>query len=109
MVHYVPLKKFPSELEIPEPVKDRFWYDDDRECLAFDGPMWKSTFDRLRCLCWDFHYQRALEELFRIAVPEDHTAQQRRRWPGVLVVASFAVMVLGGLLWPVWSQLVAGK
>jgi hypothetical protein len=109
MIHYVPLKKLPADLEIPKAVEDRFWYDDDREYLVFDGPMWKSTFDRLRGLSRDFYYQRALEDLFRIAVPEDHTAQQRGRWPALLVVASFAAVVLGGLLWPVWSHLVAGK
>lgn len=109
MIHYAPLKKFPSEVKIPREFEDCFWYDDGKECLAFDGPMWKSTFDRLKTLSGDFHYQRAMEHLFRIAVPEDHPSQRLGRWPAILLVAFFIAVVLGGVLWPVWSDLLVGK
>lgn len=105
MIHYVPLKDFPDEVQIPERFQDRFWYDDHKHSLAFDGPMWKSTFDQLRGLSRDSHYQRAVEELFRIAVPEDHPSGQRRRWLAFLLVAAVAVIALGGVLWPLWSRL----
>jgi hypothetical protein len=108
MIHHVALKEFPSDLSIPTSVKDRFWYDEENECLVFDGPMWKTTFDRLRALSQDFHYQRAVEELFRRAVPEDPPSQRSLLRPAVLAVAALVALAIGGMLWPAWSRLLAG-
>jgi hypothetical protein len=103
MVHYVPLEKLPADLQIPEQLHDRFWYDADRKCLAFDGVMYKLTFDRIQALSTCFDYQRAVEELFRRAVPGENEKQGSH----LLAVASgvvLAVALFGGGLF-VWQQM----
>lgn len=90
MIHYAKLEHVPQNLEIPETWKNRFWYDEQRRSLVFDGVMYKSTFDRLHELSSDFAYQRALEELFRLAVPEDATAHKRLNKSAILAAVVFA-------------------
>lgn len=77
MIHLARLERLPENFTVPEPLKSRFWYDAEKQCLAFEGVMYKSTFDRLHALSDNYAYQRALEELFRISVPED-AARPRR-------------------------------
>jgi hypothetical protein len=103
MVYYVPLEKLPPDLHIPEQLQDRFWYDADRKCLAFDGVMYKLTFDRIQALSTCFDYQRAVEELFRLAVPGD----TEEHGSHLLAVASgvvLAVVLFGAGLF-VWQQM----
>lgn len=91
MIHYVPLKHRPDDFQVPELLGDRFWYDEDKECLAYDGAMFKSTFDRLRELSSDYDYQRAAEDLFRAAVPEEDHPPRRGR---TLTTAAGAVLAI---------------
>ncbi|NLF71337.1 MAG: hypothetical protein GX575_20085 [Candidatus Anammoximicrobium sp.] len=71
MIHYVPLQRLPSNFRVPEKLRNRFWYDPDKQSLAYEGPMFKLTFDRLREISRDYDYQRALEKLFQLSVPEE--------------------------------------
>jgi len=71
MIHYVPLSHLPPNFHVPEKLQNRFWYDDDKKSLAYEGPMFKLTFDRLREISHDYDYQRALEKLFQLSVPEE--------------------------------------
>ena len=77
MVHLVRLEQLPDSFRVPDALKDRFWYDADKKCLAFDGVMYKSTFDRLHAISDNYAYQRALEELFRKSVPEESVSGRR--------------------------------
>jgi len=71
MIHYVPLQRLPSNFRVPDKLQNRFWYDQDKHSLAYEGPMFKLTFDRLREISHDYDYQRALERLFQLSVPEE--------------------------------------
>ena len=62
MIHYVPLGRLPDDLSFPDNLKARFWYDESRKSLAFDGFMSKATFDRSWQLSNDSEYRRALEQ-----------------------------------------------
>ena len=53
MIHYVPLPRLPANFRVPENLRNRFWYDQDKKALAFEGPMFKLTFDRLREISHD--------------------------------------------------------
>lgn len=101
MIRYVPLAELPEKFAVPDQLRDRFWYDQDKKRLAYDGAMSKATYDRLRGLSSHFNYQRAMEELFRIAVPEDDRPKHNARLivvaTGVAVVA--ASLVAGFWLW----------
>ena len=95
MIHTVPLSQLPANFRPPEALRDRFGYESDRQQLCFDGFMSKATYDRLKPLSQDSHYQRALDELFRICVPEDqeHTPSK----VGVMVSALVGLAALSGL------------
>ena len=84
MPYEVPLESFPSNLALPEEVRDRFWYDDARRRLVFDGFMSKALFDQLWSLHKDDGFRRALEELFRICTP---TQVPSRRGRAILIAA----------------------
>jgi hypothetical protein len=71
--------------------------------------MWKSTFDCLRGLSRDLHYRRALEELFRISVPEEPPAQRSGRWLTVLAIALLVVLTVSGVLWQMAPPFLADK
>ncbi len=71
MIHYVPLETLPNDLCVPPELEHRFWYEVDKSRLAFDGPMYKATFDKLWALSGDRQYRFAVEELFRRCVPEE--------------------------------------
>jgi hypothetical protein len=101
MIHYVSLKHRPDDFRVPEPLSERFWYDEDKKCLAHDGAMFKSTFDRIRGLSTDYDFQRAAEDLFRASVPEDDGPQHRGR--GVVMatgaVLALAILAAGAFVW----------
>ena len=59
MIHYVPLNRLPPNFRVPDKLQNRFWYDEDKKSLAYEGPMFKLTFDRLREISHDYDYQRA--------------------------------------------------
>jgi len=102
MIHRVRLTKLPQELEFPEEMCECIWYEESRQSLAFDGFMSKATFDRLEALHRDLEYRRALEELFRIAVPEDCLPQPRRQtllWLAAGVMLVLMASVLGLFQW----------
>jgi len=71
MTHSASLARLPPGFRVPDQYKDRFRYDGAKHCLVFDGPMYKLTFDRLRDISEDYDYQRALEALFQLAVPDE--------------------------------------
>jgi hypothetical protein len=99
MIHYSPLQHLPDGITIPERYRDRFWYDEERRALIYQGPMYKATFDRLSTLSLDFDYQRSLEELFRLAVPEEPAKPSRFKAIAVAAGVLFAVAAaFGGLL-----------
>ena len=100
MIHYVPLHRLPSNFRVPENLQKRFWYDQDKQALAFEGPMFKLTFDRLREISHDYDYQRALERLFRLSVPEEPAPRGHAKALVVVVVCvlMFAVLVVVVLL-----------
>jgi hypothetical protein len=107
MVHYVPLHELPAEVHIPEQFQERFWYDAQKKCLAYDGVMYKLTFDRIQALSTCYDYQRAVEELFRLAVP----GEQRERGSHLVAVASgvvLAVALFGAGLFA-WHQMQTGN
>ena len=104
MIHYVPLEHLPESFHVPEPLNGRFWYDEGKECLAFDGAMYKSTFDRIRGLSSEYDYQRAAEDLFRAAVPEDSQPQHRGRKFGVAAAAVLAITLLAAGIF-VWQRM----
>jgi hypothetical protein len=101
MIHYASLEHLPDEFRVPEPLSSRFWYDEDKKCLAYDGAMYKSTFDRIRGLSSDYDYQRAAEDLFRVAVPEDDRPRHRGRLVAVATGAAVAIVILiaGVVVW----------
>jgi hypothetical protein len=102
--HFVPLDKLPDPFIVPDDLQTRFRYDAAKRGLTFDGYMCKGTFDRLRDISLDFAYQRALEDLFRKAVPEDVLAEHRghiRVLVGVLAAVA-VVLVVGAKLAGYW-------
>ena len=108
MIHYVSLKHCPDGFRIPEPLNDRFWYDESKERLAYDGAMFKSTFDRIRGLSSDYDYQRAAEDLFRAAVPEGDRPQHRGRLVAMATGAALAVAILAAGIFA-WQRISADQ
>lgn len=100
MIHYVPLPRLPENFRVPEKLQQRFWYDQDKQALAFEGPMFKLTFDRLREISHDYDYQRALEALFQLATPaaEDVPRSGHRT---LLIVAGclLGLAAVAGVFW----------
>lgn len=99
MIHYVPLNRLPPNFHVPEKLQNRFWYDEDKKSLVYEGPMFKLTFDRLREISHDYDYQRALEKLFRLSVPEEPAP--RGRGKALAITGScvlFLVAVVVGIL-----------
>ena len=99
MIHHVPLKRLPDSFAIPKNLQDRFGYDDAKKAVYFDGVMPKLTYDHLRAISSDYDYQRAVEELFRRAVPP--TPRSGRQSPLLIVGVAAAVVALaaGLFLW----------
>ncbi len=95
MIHYVPLHQLPANFHVPENLRDRFWYDKDKKALAYEGPMFKSTFDRLRGISHDYDYQRALEKLFQLSVPEEDSPHGRSK---TMVIATGCVLALAAVV-----------
>ena len=91
--------ELPSGFVIPDQLKNRFWYDEDKKCLAHDGAMYKATFDRIRELNSDFKYQRAVEELFRVAGPDDDLSKDSGR---LIVMAAGVMAVVASLAVGFW-------
>ena len=91
MIHYVPLNRLPANFRVPENLRNRFWYDEDKQALAYEGPMFKLTFDRLREISHEYDYQRALERLFQISTPEEDSPRGQGK---VLMIAAGCVLLL---------------
>lgn len=99
MIHYVPLHRLPANFHVPDNLQKRFWYDADKQALAFEGPMFKLTFDRLREISRDYDYQRALEKLFQLAVPDEGTPRGHRKTLAIAAGCLLALaVVVGGIL-----------
>jgi hypothetical protein len=91
------LDRPPDAFVVPEDLRGRFGYDATRRGLTFDGYMSKTTFDRLRDISYEFAYQRALEELFRIAMPEDDSSGRRGYlWVLAIVLSSALALLAAG-------------
>ena len=99
MIHQVPLNDAPSDLEVPDELKERFWYDAQQKRLCFDGFMSKATFDRLDELSTDGHYQHALNDLFRISIPEQEAVGLGKSRAVIIIVTVLGIVALGGLAW----------
>jgi hypothetical protein len=95
MIHFVPLQRLPTDFRVPENLRDRFWYDHDKKALAYEGPMFKSTFDRLRGISHDYDYQRALEKVFQLAVPEEASPRGHSK---TLVIAAGCALALAAVV-----------
>jgi hypothetical protein len=91
-LHFVPLEEPPDQFPIPPDLQARFSYDSVRKVLTFQGWMCKATYDRLRNVSQDYHFQRALERLFQVAVPEEDRPSHQGL--GRLLVAGI-VLVIG--------------
>jgi hypothetical protein len=100
MIHYVPLPRLPENFRVPDKLQQRFWYDRDKQALAYEGPMFKLTFDRLREISHDYDYQRALEALFQLAAPAAEDVP-RRGTKTLLIVAGclLGLAAVAGVLW----------
>jgi hypothetical protein len=100
MIHYVPLPRLPENFRVPDKLQQRFWYDRDKQALAYEGPMFKLTFDRLREISHDYDYQRALEALFQLATPAAEDLP-RRGTKTLLIVAAglLGLAAVAGVLW----------
>lgn len=77
--HSVPLEDVPESFHVPPALEGRFRYDASRRELSFDGYMSASSYVRLRAVSRDYHYQRALERLFQMSVPEESSSEARPR------------------------------
>ena len=99
MIHYVPLPHLPANFRVPEKFQNRFWYDEDKKSLAWEGPMFKLSFDRLREISHDYDYQRALEKLFQLSVPEEPAPRGHSR---ALAIVGGCVLVLAAAVIGVW-------
>ena len=98
MIHHVSLSELPADLQVPEELTERFWYDTERRQLCFEGFMSKCSYDKLGKLSRDEKYQRALEELFRICVPDEIDRSPRKR-VGVLVAVAGLAALCGLAVW----------
>lgn len=78
MLHSVRLERWPENIRIPEDLQNRLRYDAATHRVAFDGFMSKIDFDRLLQASSDWGYKRALEELFRLCVPEESGPPKKR-------------------------------
>jgi len=94
--YFVPLERIPDHFPIPDELQSRFAYDATRKGLTFEGWMCKATYDRLRHVSNEYHYQRALELLFRIAVPTEDTP--RRRGFGLVIALGLAVTTVAAVV-----------
>jgi hypothetical protein len=92
MIHYVPFENPSEDFRVPENFDHRFWYDQEKKCLAYDGVMYKLTFDKIQALHSSYDYRRAVEELFRAAVPEQE--QPNRRGHLFAVASGVAVAIV---------------
>jgi len=108
MIHYVSLEHLPDGFRIPESLRERFWYDEDKRVLAYDGAMYKSTFDRIRGISKDYDYLRAVEELFRLAVPEDGHSQHHSHLVAAATGAVLAVAILAAGVF-FWEHMRGGQ
>ncbi len=101
MIHYIAFETPPKDFRIPEQFKDRFWYDEERRSLAYEGVMYKLTFDKIQALHSSYDYQRAVEELFRVAVPEEDQPSQGGHLLAVAsgVVLAIALFAAGVAVW----------
>ena len=97
MTYHVSLSSLPEGLQFPEDLKHRIWYDESRRKLVYDGFMSKEVFDRLEGLHDDFAYCRAIEELFRKAVPAP--PNETSRMPLLLITGAVATLLLGVGVW----------
>jgi len=95
MIHYVPLNHPPPNFHVPPSARNRFWYDETRHALAYEGPMFKLTFDRLREISHDYGYQRALEKLFQLSVPEEPAPRGRSK---TLAIAAGCALLLAAVV-----------
>ena len=75
--YFVSLERLPDHFLIPADLQSRFGYDSNRKGLVFEGWMCKAAYDRLRHISNDYQYQRSLERLFQMAVPEEDTRAPR--------------------------------
>jgi hypothetical protein len=98
--YFVPLENQPEPFRVPADLQARFEYDANRKGLSFAGWMCKATYDRLRKVSSEYHYQRALERLFQIAVPEDPSPEPKRAWGVWAIVGALllAVAAVCGIL-----------
>jgi hypothetical protein len=69
--HFVTVPKFPEGLQFPPELSQRISYDPARGRLVFRGFMSKADFDRISRLSDDWSYRRAVEDLFRLCMPEE--------------------------------------
>lgn len=95
MIHYARLSNLPADLQFPADLQERIWCYEVERKLAFKGFMSKATFDRLELLHEDYQYRRALQDLFRIAVPETHPPRSRR-WGQLLFAAGLVLVLMAG-------------
>jgi hypothetical protein len=94
-IHHIPLSELPADMQLPGELKERFWFDAEHKRLCFNGFMSKSVYDRLKVLSRDELYQRALEDLFRICVPDDEpSGSTRKTWLRRAMLISFVSLVL---------------
>lgn len=97
MIQYVALSVPPADFQVPDDLKERFWYDRRRQRLCFDGFMSKSTYDQLLKLSRDVQYRRALEALFRSSIPEDNVGSFQRRKAAIAFITVFGLVAAGAL------------
>lgn len=94
MIHYVPLNRLPPSFRVPSNLQNRFWYDEGKHSLAYEGPMFKLTFDRLREISRDYDYQRALEKLFQLSVPEELAPPRHTKTWAIATGCALALVAL---------------
>jgi hypothetical protein len=94
MDHFVRLERLPDGVAFPADLADRIHYDADRHRLVFRGFMAKAEFDRLICLHGDWSFRRALEELFRLCVPDEPKRTGPLRWLRGIMAGSSVVLLL---------------
>lgn len=90
MERFVRLGKLPSDFrEFPADLRERIGYDPKTQRLWHRGFMSKTEYDRLFRLSGDLDYQRALQELFTMAVD---TPESSRHWLRWLLVAGLVIV-----------------
>lgn len=97
-IHHVPLSELPADVRVPDDLRELFWFDAERKRLCFDGFMSKDTFDRLVFLSGDRKYQTALEELFRISVPDDVPDGASQLVVKAVAITILSLVVLSGVV-----------